>query len=256
MDACSVTKKIEDVLMLYEPIALTEMKKVKLMNRIDTKYVMPLQVLLEMLSAAQKDYRVQSIEGDRIARYSTTYYDTQRMEMYMRHHNGCKRREKIRVRTYVDSDLTFLEVKNKNNHGRTDKKRMVVSPENPLGENGVGEFLDRVAIYKMGDLHEQLRNSFRRITLVDKNMTERLTIDLGLCFENLVNNERHSLADVAIVELKRDGRTRSPMAGRLLQMRVKPMGFSKYCMGCALTDKELKQNRFKRRLRMIYRMTK
>ncbi len=256
MDAQSITEKIRQVLMLYDPITLSEMKAVRLMNRVDTKYVVPLNVLLDILNEAVKDYRVQSIDGDRMARYTTTYYDTERMEMYIRHHNGCKMREKIRVRTYVDSDLTFLEVKNKNNHGRTDKKRIVVDPEEPLVEEGVDEFLAHTALYTKADLHQQLQNSFRRITLVDRNMTERLTIDLDLSFHNLVNDGRFDLTNVAIIELKRNGHTQSPMASRLLRMRVKPIGFSKYCMGCALTDNHLKQNRFKRRLRIIDKMRK
>lgn len=41
--------------------------------------------------------------------------------MYRMHHCGKKVREKIRVRTYLDTNDTFLEIKNKNNHGRTKK---------------------------------------------------------------------------------------------------------------------------------------
>ena len=52
------------------------------------------------------------------------YFDTDDYEMYRMHHAGRTVREKIRVRTYLDSLDTFLEVKNKNNHGRTKKKRI------------------------------------------------------------------------------------------------------------------------------------
>ena len=40
----------------------------------------------------------------------------------------------------------------------------------------------------------------------------------------------------------------------LRELRIQPSGFSKYCMGMALTDGELKKNCFKPRLRMISKM--
>jgi hypothetical protein len=58
--------------------------------------------------------------------YETTYLDTEGREMFMAHQNGRTVREKIRVRTYKDSGLTFLEVKNKNKqrtHGQETNTR-------------------------------------------------------------------------------------------------------------------------------------
>ena len=62
---------------------------------------------------------MQEIDGQRLTAYDTLYYDTLDLQMYLRHHDRQLRRQKIRVRTYVDSQLTFLEVKNKSNKGRT-----------------------------------------------------------------------------------------------------------------------------------------
>ena len=87
------------------------MESVKLMNRIDTKYTVPMSVLPAILQAAQEDYYAQEIDGKRIATYDTMYYDTATLDMYIRHHDRQLTRQKIRVRQYVDSDLTFLEIK-------------------------------------------------------------------------------------------------------------------------------------------------
>jgi hypothetical protein len=106
------------------PISLAEMKDIKLMNRIDKKYLATIEQLQQLLVLAQGKYMVQQIEGKRYNRYHTIYLDTPDEEMYTMHHNGRLVRQKIRVRTYLDSGDTFLEVKNKNNHGRTKKKRM------------------------------------------------------------------------------------------------------------------------------------
>ena len=108
------------------PISLAEMAGVKLMNRIDTKFVANARLLPEILRLAQQDYYVQEIDGQRLTAYDTLYYDTLDLQMYLRHHDRQLRRQKIRVRTYVDSQLTFLEVKNKSNKGRTKKKRIEV----------------------------------------------------------------------------------------------------------------------------------
>ena len=104
--------------------------------------------------------------------------------MYLAHQNGRVIREKIRVRTYVSSGLTFLEVKNKNNKGRTDKKRIRVQGVNSLRQDGGEEFLRNYAWYELSTLKLLLENHFHRITLVNKAMTERLTIDTGVHFRN------------------------------------------------------------------------
>ena len=117
---------IENILQEFEPISLSEMESVKLMNRIDTKYAVPLSMLPAILESAKPNYYAQEIDGKRIASYDTMYYDTDTLDMYLRHHDRQLVRQKIRVRQYVDSHLTFLEIKRKNNKGRTSKKRIVV----------------------------------------------------------------------------------------------------------------------------------
>ena len=37
-------------------------------------------------------------------------------------------------------------------------------------------------------------------------------------------------------------------------LRIHPAGFSKYCVGMALTDRRLRHNRLKPRLRMVERL--
>ena len=157
------------------------MESVKLMNRIDTKYAVPLSVLPAILEAAKTDYFAQEIDGKRIANYDTMYYDTDSLDMYIRHHDRQLVRQKIRIRQYVDSDLTFLEIKRKNNKGRTKKKRISLpSPD-------VATFIAAKSRYEWSELSPRLRTLFRRITLVNKAKTERLTIDMNLVWDNVVS---------------------------------------------------------------------
>src|SRR5438105_3236213 len=100
------------------------MDGVKLMNRTDTKFTFNLDQFEDILSDIIENYYVLEIDGKRISRYKTLYYDTTKLNLYIKHHNGELNRYKIRHRSYVESDIGFLEVKFKNNKGRTIKDRI------------------------------------------------------------------------------------------------------------------------------------
>lgn len=238
------------------PISLEEMSGIKLMNRTDTKYVATISQLLAFLQAVEGKYYIQEINGIRLASYHTTYFDTDDNEMYVMHHNGKLVREKIRVRTYVDSQITFLEVKNKNNHKRTNKKRITVDAVDSLSreQERVLPFLGKHAWYTLDEIRPVIENRFNRITLVNFAKTERLTIDFNLRFHNLLTDEERKLEHVTIIELKRDGNVFSPSLDIFRKLRIHRSGFSKYCMGCALTNKNLKRNNFKERLNLIRKL--
>ncbi len=226
------------------------------MNRTDTKYVATINQLLAFLQAVEGQYYIQEINGIRLASYHTTYFDTENNEMYVMHHNGKLVREKIRVRTYEDTKITFLEVKNKNNHKRTSKKRIEVKAVDSLAEEQerVIPFLGKHAWYDLDEIKPVIENRFNRITLVNFGKTERLTIDFNLRFHNFLSGEKRELQHITIIELKRDGNVFSPSLDIFRKLRIKRSGFSKYCMGCALTNKSLKRNNFKERLNLIKKL--
>ena len=236
------------------------MESVKLMNRIDTKYAVSLDMLPSILEAAQKDYYAQEIDGIRIATYDTMYYDTDTLDMYIRHHDRQLVRQKIRVRQYVDSDLTFLEIKRKNNKGRTKKKRISVPGfdinEHTFGQSkkelwNVEDFIAAKSRYQWSELSPHLCTTFHRITLVNKAKTERLTIDMDLVWDNVITGQQKTFSNLVIIELKRDGNVPSHMTDIMLSQRVHPMKISKYCIGTALTSPDIKKNRFKSKIRKI-----
>jgi len=231
----------------FAPITLDEMKGIKLMNRMDTKFVTTREKLKLLLEKAKPEYYIQDINGLRNMEYDTTYYDTLDYNMYYEHQYGHTNRQKIRFRTYVSSNLQFMEVKTKNNHGRTKKKRIEVV-DMDLTDQTKREFLGNNLRYDVDELMPALNNHFSRLTLVNRDKTERLTIDSDLRFHNLVTDTRKDMGRLVIIELKRDGLCYSPVLQMLLDLHIRPHGFSKYCMGSALTNKLLKVNRFKRKL--------
>lgn len=239
---------MEELLSGFAPITLEQMSGVKLMNRTDTKFVTNVAKLCQLLLLAQQDYYVQEIDGKRNLEYDTTYFDTTQFDMYNQHQWGHTNRQKIRFRTYCISGLQFMEVKTKNNHGRTKKKRIEVG-DMDLRDEEKRLFIGKHLRYGVETLQPALNNHFSRITLVNKAKTERLTIDSGLRFNNIVSGEKLGMGDLVIIELKRDGQVFSPVLEMLRQLRIQPHGFSKYSMGSALTGSDhLPVNRFKRKL--------
>lgn len=244
---------MDSIISLFQPISLSEMSGVKLMNRTDTKFVTTLTMLRQLLQMAQTDYYVQEIDGQRNMLYDTTYFDTDHYDMYNVHQHGHSNRQKIRFRTYVSSNLQFMEVKTKNNHGRTKKKRIEVS-DMDLHDDVKREFLGRTLRYDIDCLMPHMHNYFQRITLVNKGKTERLTIDTQLQFNNIVSGQHKDMGELVIIELKRDGMVYSPVLQMLRDLHIHPHGFSKYCMGAAMTNDSLPVNRFKEKLRDVDRI--
>jgi len=246
---------IEQRLAGFKPITLEEMSGVKLMNRTDTKFITTLEQLLRLFDMAEQDYFVQDIDGERNMLYDTTYFDTRDFEMYKEHQHGHVNRQKIRFRTYVSSSLQFMEVKTKNNHGRTKKKRIEVG-DMDLSDTEKRDFLAKHLKYDVDTLVPHMHNYFRRVTLVNKAKTERLTIDSSIEFNNVLTNTHRDMGRFVIIELKRDGLVFSPVLEMLLKLRIHPHGFSKYCMGAAMTNEALPVNRFKQKLRDVERILK
>ena len=65
------------------PITLDEMDAIKLMNRIDSKYLTDETCLVEILrDAAASGYRVLEAGGERVSPYDSIYYDTEGLKMF------------------------------------------------------------------------------------------------------------------------------------------------------------------------------
>ena len=241
----------------FNPISLAEMDAVKLMNRVDTKYIINNSQLSELLEKALKHYRIVEIDGKRVIPYSTIYFDTVSTEMYMMHHNGKLNRSKVRMRSYIDSGISFLEIKSKSNKGRTTKNRIGIANEQfdamTLKEKEQ-DFLKEMDVQTI-QLIPQIQNNFHRITLVDNQLTERVTLDTMLTFKNVTTGLSKKVEDLVIIEMKQDGALGSYFKDYLQSIRIHSGSMSKYCMGMMLVNPDLKCNGFKNKLRKITKIT-
>ncbi len=247
--------KILSLLHNFETISLAEMQEIRLMNRLDTKYLTTQKGLLQLLPILQPHYYVQEHQGYKINNYATLYFDTKDDLMYLAHHNGRRTREKIRIREYIESDLSFFEIKDKSNTGRTEKKRIRLEDNNDFSNSMVDKFLDENAKFTLKDLCPKLKNKFYRITFVNRNKTERLTIDFNIKFHNLTTDKDTQLDNLVVIELKQDKEANSQCKEILSSLKISSTGFSKFCVGSTLTNSKLKNNLFKQKIRFINKLT-
>lgn len=237
---------IPDILQSFESITLEEMDAVKLLDRMDMKYIFHRNRLEDILACSQDHFRVLQVEGRKCSRYETHYYDTPDYRMYTQHHNGKLNRHKIRFRKYVDSGLAYFEIKYKNNKGRTIKDRVKVR-EPQFIIKGESEFLlEKKTIYHADMLQEAIRIQYNRITLVNKNLNERVTIDLDLTYT--FNDQIRKFPSLVIAEVKQDKTQRSPFTSVMQSKYIIPMSLSKYCFGIASMNPAVKINNFKPKL--------
>ncbi|MCP5356978.1 MAG: polyphosphate polymerase domain-containing protein [Pseudomonadales bacterium] len=226
--------------------SLHEVGALALMNRFDTKYLLPQAQLPELLWQLKQDYSVLCIEGKRLMRYRNVYFDTRDFGLYGLHHNKRKSRFKVRLRTYLDSATSFLEIKSKNNKDMTDKQRQAV--ETPELESCLTQTLPRNVVPLSADpLSACVDICYERISLQSMKHHERVSIDIGLCARPVGAARSFQLEGMAIVELKQGRLNReSPLYTAMKHLGCRPQSFSKYCMACAsLFPETLKTNAFK-----------
>ena len=220
----------ESILKPYAPINLGEMEAVALLRRVDTKYVLSTQQLVQALHNLKDQYRVLEIRGCRLNRYHNLYFDTPDFELYHQHHKQQRNRYKVRCREYVDTELTYLEVKRKNNRDQTIKSRLKTGEFISDLSEKVDDFLSENYPFDRQSLQPVLWNDFMRITLVSNRTVERLTLDINLQFSN--GWEQIGLPGVAVAEVKQDGFSiHSDFMQQMRAMKIQPQRFSKYCLG-------------------------
>ena len=236
----------------FLPVSLNEMDDVKLMSRTDTKFAFNANKMPELLTQLIPFYRILAIDGKLIHDYKSLYYDTDDRRFYIDHHNQRVNRNKISFREYVGSGLTFLEIKRKNNKGKTIKKRIKVDAITRELSEEHKKYIKKVIGRKLEVNAKQWIN-FSRITLVHKTQKERLTIDINLTFEN--EKLSGDLKQIIIAEVKQEKISRSSDFMRIAkEIHILPIRISKYCMSALELNPSLKHNRFKEKLLFINKL--
>lgn len=234
---------LKNIISRFNPISLEGMNRVRLLKRTDKKYLMNELMLNTFLEPLHEYYFMLEHVEKRILHYETQYYDTTELDLYSMHLHGQGRRFKVRRRFYSDSKIRFFELKTRTNQGRTEKQR-ILSPhsDSELREEEI-ELLQNELPFDPELLKPTLLTGYDRITLVNKTHNERVTIDLSLNFEQ--EGEKTEMQNLVIVEVKQAEKALTPALEALRDLRQKPGGISKYCLGLISTLPQLPFNRFK-----------
>jgi hypothetical protein len=234
------------ILQKFDPITLEEMDGVKLMNRTDTKFVFRFDQLAQILAEIKNNYYALDINGIRVSKYKTLYYDTEDFKMYTQHQNGKLNRNKIRFRKYVDSSLNYFEIKFKTNKERTVKERIKRKEIETTIRGKAEKLLKEKTVFEAQELFPKLWVNYSRITLVNKTDTERLTIDLDLEYSN--DQKHKELHDIVIAELKQGNRANTVFVDIMNKHHINEASYSKYCFGVLFLYDNVKKNNFKPKL--------
>ncbi len=249
-------KDLHKIIQEFDPIGLEEMDSgTKLMNWVDTKFILTIDQLVQVLPRLKEEYRILEIKGVRFPSYESEYFDDPKLTFYIDHHRKKVDRYKVRFRKYVESNIAFLEVKHKKK-GRTDKRRIKVDDLPGKMSDEHNDFVKETGV-KLDNLEHVLTNSFSRITFVGINHNERLTFDFNLSFYK--GDKEVVLSHLVIAELKQARVIRtSPFYSVMKEKLNRPFRISKYCIGIIeLYGKEnVKYNRFKKKLLKINKLRK
>ena len=173
----------------FSPISLAALNaKAAMLERLDNKYVVHEDVLRAALTELALHFDVLEIDGKRAFTYETCYFDDDELHSYYDHHQGRRRRCKVRVRKYTDAQLCFVEVKLKDKRGITVKKRLdyTVDKYGTLDDAACAH-VDRCYRNLYGEpfrhtLQAVIEMRYQRVTLVAREGGERMTIDGNLWF--------------------------------------------------------------------------
>jgi hypothetical protein len=234
----------------FIPISLSEMDKVKLMDRVDSKFLLSFPFLAPVLETLGNQYRVLTINSHKVFSYRTDYFDTNELRMFSDHHNGKLNRYKIRQREYVESKIKFLEVKFKSNKGRVIKDRVEKSAEDIAA---FSTFVHKYTPYNPDSLNVVLTNTFNRFTLVDNVMQERVTVDFNLSFAD--ESKNIDLKNLVIIEVKQNKNNRnSYIFNALKELGIRTHSLSKYCLGVSMLNRHSKFNNFKNTIHRVKKL--
>lgn len=247
---------LEQLLAGYQPCPPELLKDRALLSRVDSKYVVPMAQLGDILAGLSGDYTVLRVEAGALATYDSLYFDTPDLRCFHDHRRGKRIRHKVRIRHYPDRRLSYLEVKTKRNESRTDKKRM----ELPYRHERLGpaelEFLYGLVGEMAGQLQPEVMIKYRRLSMIGLRSDERVTIDLGLGADGDSGGTiDRMLGHLAVVEVKQwPFSVRTPIMKAVRSRGHRECSMSKYIVAMALMRPELRRTRLQAVLRNLERI--
>ncbi|HMO06996.1 MAG TPA: polyphosphate polymerase domain-containing protein [Paracoccaceae bacterium] len=247
---------IAECLPRFRPVDLAALNaKAAMLERIDQKYVCSAERLAPAFADFADHFDMLEIGGLRAFTYDTRYFDSPDARAYHDHHQGRRKRCKVRVRHYVEAGQTWLEVKLKDRRAMTVKKRLRLERMVDVLDARAMDFVatEWRALYETDfgpALAPVLDMTYRRLTLVARKGGERMTVDTGLSFDSGSGQVAVPGGTFVLETKSANGRGHADAILRCHHMQPTPR-VSKYCVGMAATAQVSRRNRFLPALRRL-----
>ena len=215
-------------------INIKESKNIKLMNRIDKKYVIDFNQFCLLSDYIVNNYYIVVDDSNKfLLSYKSIYFDTANLDMYNDHKLNVENRQKLRIREYENGDQ-FLEIKTKSDN-KTKKIRVNLDLYNI--DHYMCWINDNLN-YAYSAITPVLEINFKRLTLINKEKNSRITIDFGISFKNYNTNINKKIKEIVIEVKKSDESYITSFEKKLSSLNIEESKFSKYYIGINSTLKK------------------
>jgi len=230
---------VEAAIEEFETVTLEELDQRSAMRRrVDTKYVVPLERLPGLLSELSDSYDALEIDGHRLFRYESVYFDTPDLRCFRDHVTGRRPRFKARSRLYRETDACFFEVKVRLEEQMVKRQCPYAKSEHGTISEAAMRFLAE-ALREVAreappdDLAPSLSTRYERLTIGAREGGERATIDLAVELRSMDDRSVGLRDGYALMETKSE--SGGGRADALLgSAGCEPVSISKYRLGVGL----------------------
>jgi len=221
------------------PVTLEELdERAALRRRVDTKYVVPVERLRDLIGRVADSYQVLEIDGHRRFNYESVYFDTPDLRCFHDHVAGRRPRFKARTRLYRETGVCIFEVKVRMADETVKRQRPQDKGEHGAVTEPALRFLEETLREVAGegppdDLAPTLSTRYERITLGAREGGERATIDLAVELRSMDDRSASLRDGYTLME------TKSEDGGGAVDRLVRdaghePLSISKYRLGVGL----------------------
>jgi len=225
----STDQALQQSLDSYSVASVEQLHERQLQTRYDRKFIIHQKNLPALFSILTEDHSIVHAKNQPVAHYKNLYFDTPSHYFLNEHLRGRRPRYKVRIRHYVERELSFVELKQKLPSNATVKLRSPIDYHVEQLNNFSDEMKNECPI-TIKELQPSLRTDFQRVTLLSNAINERATFDFNINFQ--FQSNRTSIPNLAIIELKQGRATpRSQIILSLSKVGAVPLTISKYCTG-------------------------
>jgi len=241
--------KLSNTIYKFSSVSFAEYQLMNFKDIAETKFILNTKKLKKLLKEVSHKYDILEIGNKRVLNLTNEYFDTEDYKLYMAYHNGKGNRYLIKNSESEEEKKKYLEIKFHSNKGTVSKKKKKIKAGN-ISNKKTQVFIKENSPYSAEKLKLSLKNKYSRIVLIHKQNKEKVTIDLDLTCSN--DKGKQKLPHLAIIEVKQKKFSlHSDFIVSLRNKNIQKTSLSKYCIGLALLNKDVKKNKFKSKLLAI-----